>query len=423
VTLVKNGILETFLMSRSPVEKFPKSNGHGRRTPGSKAVSRMANTIIYSTKTTAVGDLGTARKAYFPPGGDRAEVKLFVEHGLNSNAEDFWAIAHLDSIGAVVDTLAVDSLGNPILFAAGLTLFDHVPGFPDQVIWATSSTAVLDPVETAWASLVNAGSDLYVDAGARWDITSFAFSDTTFVTASGDGGWVLIGEGATTPTGRVMMYRASQQDTTDLSATLRVWDELTNAADFVTGVGLNYDGTLGVARGSSAYFFDSELQLNGVVDLTESGGGAGTSLHPLHANQKTLENFGGAYRPDTHLAFVGTGEGTIDIIDTFKFTRIGQLTIRDNITGPLRAVLPFPDDNVGLTCGTIGVTGIAGNSIGNSIQLYDGEEFTTPLPATGTTDDACIVVRLFATTSADGVVVVPVRKTDILKYHPNRPGN
>jgi hypothetical protein len=319
--------------------------------------------------------------------------------------------------------VGVDSLGNPTAFAAGLTLFDHVPGFPDQIIQATSSTAVAEPVETAWANLINQGSDMYVEPGARWSIPGFAFADTTFVTASGDGGWVLIGEGSTTPTGRVMMYRASQQDTTDLSATLRVWDELTNAADYVTGVGLNYDGTLGVARGDAAYFFDSELQLNGLVDLTGSGDGAGTALHPLHANQKTLENFTGVYRPDTHLAFVGTGDGTIDIIDTFKFTRVGQLTIRDKITGPLRALLPFPEDNAGLSCGKIGVTGMAGNGIGEAIQLYQGEEFTTPLPPTGTTDDACIVVKLFGTTSAGGVVVVPVRKSDVLKYHPNRAGN
>ena len=95
------------------------------------------------------------------------------------------------------------------------------------------------------------GSDAYMDAGARWNIPSFGFADTTFVTASGDGGWVLIGEGGTTPTGRVMMYRASQHDTTDLSSTLRVWDEVINAADEVHGVGLNYDGTLGVAREDS----------------------------------------------------------------------------------------------------------------------------------------------------------------------------
>jgi len=50
-TLVENGVLKTFLMSRSPVQDFVKSNGHGRRSPGADVVARMANTIVYSSKT------------------------------------------------------------------------------------------------------------------------------------------------------------------------------------------------------------------------------------------------------------------------------------------------------------------------------------------------------------------------------------
>ena len=377
------------------------------------AVDSIGN-YIFSTRTTQVGDIGTARKAYFPEGADRSETKLFVEHGDNSESEDFWAFAHIDSIGVGFDEVS------PGVFYAGLTLFDHMPGFPDQVIQATANILETDPVENAWGRLRDQGSDIFVESAVRWNIPSFGFADTTYVTASGDRGWVLIGEGGTSPTGRVMMYRAAQGDTTDLSTTLRVWDEVINAADVVNGIGLNYDGTLGVARGEGAYFFDTELQLNGRVDLPHAAGGTGAALHPLHANQRTLENFDGVYRPDTHLAFVGTGDGTVDIIDTYKFTRVGQVTIRDVVTGPLRAVLPFPEDNEGLSCPTIPVSDQVGNPIGNAIQLYTGEEFTQPIDPDGITDDSCIVVNLFAITSAGGVVVVPVRKSEILKYHPNR---
>ncbi len=377
--------------------------------------------LVFSTRTTSVGEIGTARKAYFPEGAERPEVKLFVEHGANQRNEDFWALAHIDSIGVGIDTVSIDGSGN-VYYAAGLALFDHVPGFPDDIIQATANTTQLDPVENAWAKLVAQGSDAYLDVGAKWNIPGFGFADTTFVTASGDGGWVLIGEGGTTPTGRVMLYRASQRDTTDLSTRLRVWDEVINAADEVHGVGLNYDGTLGVARGMSAYFFDTELQLNGRIELPGSAEGTGAALHPLHANQKTLENYDGEYRPDTHLAFVGTSNGTVDVIDTYKFTRIGQITLRDVVTGPLRAILPFPEDNTGLTCSTLPVADQAGNLIGNAVQLYQNGNFTDPIPPDGITDDSCVVVRLFAITSAGGVVVVPVRKSEILKYHPNRLG-
>ena len=57
VTLVENGVLKTFLMSRSPVQDFTASNGHGRCSPGNKVVSRMGNTIVYSAKTTGFAEL------------------------------------------------------------------------------------------------------------------------------------------------------------------------------------------------------------------------------------------------------------------------------------------------------------------------------------------------------------------------------
>jgi predicted Zn-dependent protease len=50
VTLVENGVLKTFLLSRSPVRNFPKSNGHGRRQPGQAIVSRQGNLIVESGK-------------------------------------------------------------------------------------------------------------------------------------------------------------------------------------------------------------------------------------------------------------------------------------------------------------------------------------------------------------------------------------
>jgi TldD protein len=50
VTVVENGILKTFLMSRSPIDGVDHSNGHGRRQPGLEAVSRQSNLIVESKK-------------------------------------------------------------------------------------------------------------------------------------------------------------------------------------------------------------------------------------------------------------------------------------------------------------------------------------------------------------------------------------
>jgi predicted Zn-dependent protease len=50
VVLVENGILKTFLLSRSPTRRFLHSNGHGRRQPGYEVVSRQANLIVESAR-------------------------------------------------------------------------------------------------------------------------------------------------------------------------------------------------------------------------------------------------------------------------------------------------------------------------------------------------------------------------------------
>ena len=46
--LVENGILKGFLMQRVPLEKFPSSNGHGRRSEGNMTVARQGNLIVES---------------------------------------------------------------------------------------------------------------------------------------------------------------------------------------------------------------------------------------------------------------------------------------------------------------------------------------------------------------------------------------
>ena len=57
VTLIEKGILKNFLMSSSPIKNFPKSNGHGRKELGYRAVSRMGNTIITPVKAVSYEEL------------------------------------------------------------------------------------------------------------------------------------------------------------------------------------------------------------------------------------------------------------------------------------------------------------------------------------------------------------------------------
>ncbi len=50
VTVVDQGILRNFLLSRSPLTGFPGSNGHGRRQAGREVVPRQSNLIVTSGK-------------------------------------------------------------------------------------------------------------------------------------------------------------------------------------------------------------------------------------------------------------------------------------------------------------------------------------------------------------------------------------
>jgi TldD protein len=57
VSIVEKGMLRNFLMSRSPLDNFRTSNGHGRATAGVSPVSRQSNLIVSATKTKTDGEL------------------------------------------------------------------------------------------------------------------------------------------------------------------------------------------------------------------------------------------------------------------------------------------------------------------------------------------------------------------------------
>lgn len=57
VKVVADGVLKTFLLSRSPVGEFKASNGHGRRQPGAEVVSRQSNLLVESSKSVSSKEL------------------------------------------------------------------------------------------------------------------------------------------------------------------------------------------------------------------------------------------------------------------------------------------------------------------------------------------------------------------------------
>ncbi|HNR73531.1 MAG TPA: metallopeptidase TldD-related protein [Cyclobacteriaceae bacterium] len=57
VVVVDNGILKTFLMSRTPLESVKTSNGHGRADAGRDPVSRQSNLMVETAKPVTFQDL------------------------------------------------------------------------------------------------------------------------------------------------------------------------------------------------------------------------------------------------------------------------------------------------------------------------------------------------------------------------------
>ena len=50
VSVVSDGVMHSFLMSRTPIDGFPSSNGHGRAQPGFNPVARQSNLLVLNSK-------------------------------------------------------------------------------------------------------------------------------------------------------------------------------------------------------------------------------------------------------------------------------------------------------------------------------------------------------------------------------------
>lgn len=311
--------------------------------------------ILYSTVPTGAAPDGTIRVATTDPTYDEPEVRLLFNTDAVTPADEAIVIANVDSVKVYQVTGSHDVI----------EIFDHVPGFPDNLI-RSGRLRLFDAIE----EMELRGSDIFHHAGT-WIRDRIGMSDTTYVSASGDRGRIAFGEGATAPTGRIVLWNAEDAS---ISNEVSVADLVGNASERVTGVDLNLNGSLGVARGrDAAYFFTNNLRLEGMFADGLQGGGVGAALHPYHDHPDADASGSG-------LAFVGTDRGSIAIIDSYFFRQVGEIQLRDRIIGPLRSSPPLPGDNAGRVC-----------------------------PG----DPDCVVVKLYGITSAGGVVVVDVRRRDL----------
>lgn len=286
--------------------------------------------LVYSTVPTPSAADGTLR--YVIPSALAMEPKLlFNSKAIDPNPSDFTSIAFMDSMVVVRGALG----GND-----GVSLCDHEVGYPNDPTHVFCSPVMDLQPAVAWMRAHVPPSDLVAYAG-KWIPAKIGMSDTTFMAASGDRKWIAFGEGAASPAGRIMMWDGSQPATFGISSDVSVTDLINNASEKVFGLGLNANGTLGVARGLfGAYYFTPQLRLQGLYQA--AGGAGGAALHPLNSSVTD------ATYP---LSFVATPTKSIQIVDAVHFYQRGEIQLRDQVVGPVKAGLALPGENAGLAAG------------------------------------------------------------------------
>ncbi|HEU0301826.1 MAG TPA: hypothetical protein VFR37_20395 [Longimicrobium sp.] len=272
--------------------------------------------LVYSTAPTPAAEDGTVR--LYDPRKLRSDIFIgYVDRhtagkGIVVNADSAFQVP--PSFVMVCPRRRLGDTSDP----------ECITGTPASV------SAALTALRSQPPNASGARYDTRLDLGA--DIDEVGFADTTFVASSTDRNFIAVGEGVRA-TARIPLFEAEGDS---LLSRGDVRDLISNASDRVIGLGLNFDGTLGAARGDKVYFFNSSLRQQGeIVSGLPSGG---VALHPESRDYPV-----GAQR----LGFVSgleNGRPFVDVIDAFHFALVKRIYIRDPVVGALVVAPRAPGD-------------------------------------------------------------------------------
>jgi hypothetical protein len=244
-----------------------------------------------------------------------------------------------------------------------ITVCDHTPG--NEL--STTVCASGNKLEEVVAEL-QSGVNGNVIAVRDLSVESLALPDTNFVAAGGDRRRIAFGEANSGGrAGRVLLLTdpsGTPAGSEKYSMPIEVTDLTSNASDRVFGLAINGNSTNIGVHGVETFFADSSLRLQGKFATFNTG--AGIAFHPLNIEEFTADSL-------ARIAFVASGDFSIQIVDSYSYRLRGRIPLRTNLYGPLRAVLPTPAERAA---------------------------------------DPSLAVKLFGLT-ADGIVVIDVRRGDI----------
>lgn len=308
--------------------------------------------LYYSTRPTVQATPGTLRRIdNFLDA--RAEPRQIWQYGAFKKGQ--YVIINADFVDVIEGQSGVPDK---------IVICEHTPGqSPDTAICVNSNT-----IEAAVATLRADPINGNVEAIKDLDAASLALPDTNFVAVGGDRRRVAFGEGNTpTRSGRVLLVydpSGTPANAAQYSAPIEVADLTNNASDKVYGLDINQNSSNIGVHGVETFFADSSLRLQGKFATFNTG--AGIAFHPGNVDENTADS-------TARVAFVASGDKSIQIVDSYSYRLRGRIPIRENLYGPLRATVPTPAER---------------------------------------SADPTLVVKLFGLTR-EGIVVIDVRSGDI----------
>ena len=273
--------------------------------------------LYYSTRPTTEATPGTLRRIdnFLDP---RAEPRQIWQYG--SVARGSWVILNADAVDVIQGGTGV---------ADQIIICDHPVGSDPS----TSQCFQNGTIPGAIASLRGIGAN--AAEVKDLSVTSLALPDTNFVAVGGDRKRVAFGEANSGgAAGRVMMVydpSGTPAFSEQYSAPIQVKDLTNNASDHVFGLAINGNSTNIAVHGVETFFADTSLRLQGKFATFNAG--AGIAFHPGNVDENTAD-------PKARVAFVASGDYSIQIVDSYSYRLRGRIPIRSNLYGPLRAVYP-----------------------------------------------------------------------------------
>ncbi len=160
---IKNGVLNEFLLSRVPMDGFPKSNGHGRASEGHDAVSRQSSLIVETTNPQTEEVLRKMlREEAKKQGKEYGYYFLTVTGGFTTtgqgNTMNSFNVSPIEVFRVYVDGRPDELVRGVDLIGTPLSMFSHIAAAGNDPTLFTGSCGA----ESGWVPVACVSPQIFV---------------------------------------------------------------------------------------------------------------------------------------------------------------------------------------------------------------------------------------------------------------------